>query len=43
MSFDKVLFVGGEWVKVGGGRVEGGWVSGRVNKEGGGKKISVLS
>ncbi|GAB3070809.1 50S ribosomal protein L21 [Salinicoccus sesuvii] len=41
-TFDKVLFVGGESVKVGVPTVEGATVSATVEKHGRGKKIDVV-
>ncbi len=38
-TFDKVLFVGGDSVKVGAPTVEGATVTATVNKQGRGKKI----
>ena len=42
VTFDKVLFVGGETVKVGTPTVEGATVTAKVVKEGRGKKITVF-
>lgn len=42
VTFDKVLFVGGENVKVGKPLVEGATVTGKVEKNGKGKKIIVF-
>ncbi|MED3660987.1 50S ribosomal protein L21 [Ureibacillus sp. FSL K6-8385] len=42
VTFDKVLFVGGETVKVGTPTVEGATVTAKVIKEGRGKKITVF-
>jgi large subunit ribosomal protein L21 len=42
VTFDKVLFVGGENVKVGNPLVEGATVTGKVEKQGRGKKIIVF-
>ena len=39
-TFDKVLFVGGDSVKVGAPTVEGASVTATVNKQGRGKKIT---
>lgn len=41
-NFDKVLFVGGDSVKVGAPTVEGATVSAKVEKHGKGKKITVV-
>ncbi|AKG73881.1 50S ribosomal protein L21 [Salinicoccus halodurans] len=41
-TFDKVLFVGGDSVKVGAPTVEGATVSAKVEKHGRGKKITVV-
>lgn len=41
VTFDKVLFVGGENVKVGAPFVEGATVTGKVVKQGRAKKITV--
>ncbi|MCG1008853.1 50S ribosomal protein L21 [Salinicoccus sp. ID82-1] len=41
-TFDKVLFVGGESVKIGVPTVEGATVSAKVEKHGRGKKIDVV-
>lgn len=41
-TFDKVLLVGGDSVKVGAPTVEGATVSAKVEKHGRGKKISVV-
>lgn len=41
-TFDKVLLVGGDSVKVGAPTVEGATVSAKVEKHGRGKKISVI-
>ncbi|MCG7332932.1 MULTISPECIES: 50S ribosomal protein L21 [Salinicoccus] len=41
-TFDKVLFVGGDSVKVGVPTVEGATVSAKVEKHGRGKKIDVV-
>ncbi|WP_411844181.1 50S ribosomal protein L21 [Salinicoccus sp. HZC-1] len=41
-TFDKVLFVGGDSVKVGAPTVEGATVSAKVEKHGRGKKITVI-
>lgn len=38
-TFDKVLFVGGDSVKVGAPTVEGATVTATVNKQGRGKKL----
>ena len=42
VTFDKVLFVGGEDVKVGAPFVEGATVTGKVVKQGRAKKITVF-
>jgi large subunit ribosomal protein L21 len=42
VTFDKVLFVGGENVKVGSPVVEGATVTGKVEKHGKQKKITVF-
>lgn len=42
VTFDKVLFVGGETVKVGAPTIEGATVTAKVVKEGRGKKITVF-
>ncbi|HJV17705.1 MAG TPA: 50S ribosomal protein L21 [Bacillales bacterium] len=42
VTFDKVLFVGGENVKVGSPLVDGATVTGTVEKQGRGKKIIVF-
>lgn len=42
-TFDKVLFVGGEAVKVGAPTVEGASVTATVKKQGRGKKITVFT
>ena len=42
VTFDKVLFVGGEDVKVGAPFVEGASVTGKVVKQGRAKKITVF-
>jgi len=42
VTFDKVLFVGGDDVKVGSPYVEGATVEAKVEKQGRGKKISVI-
>ncbi|MEH6942802.1 50S ribosomal protein L21 [Bacillus sp. JJ722] len=42
VTFDKVLFVGGENVKVGSPLVEGATVTGKVEKQGRQKKITVF-
>ncbi len=42
VTFDKVLFVGGETVKVGAPTVEGATVTAKVVKEGRAKKIPVF-
>ncbi|GEN82347.1 50S ribosomal protein L21 [Sporosarcina luteola] len=42
VTFDKVLFVGGENVKVGAPFVEGASVTGKIVKHGRGKKITVF-
>ena len=42
VTFDKVLFVGGEKVKVGAPTVEGATVTAKVEKEGRQKKITVF-
>lgn len=42
VTFDKVLFVGGESVKVGNPTVAGATVTAKVVKEGRGKKITVF-
>ena len=42
VTFDKVLFVGGENIKVGNPVVEGATVTGKVEKHGRGKKIIVF-
>lgn len=42
VTFDKVLFVGGENVKVGGPLVEGATVTATIEKHGRGKKIIVF-
>jgi len=41
-TFDKVLLVGGDSVKVGAPTVEGATVTAKVEKHGRGKKISVI-
>ncbi|HIW13805.1 MAG TPA: 50S ribosomal protein L21 [Candidatus Salinicoccus stercoripullorum] len=41
-TFDKVLFVGGNSVKVGAPTVEGATVSAKVEKHGRGRKINVV-
>ena len=41
-TFDKVLFVGGDSVKVGAPTVEGATVSAKVEKHGRGRKINVV-
>ncbi|GGH68619.1 50S ribosomal protein L21 [Compostibacillus humi] len=42
VTFDKVLFVGGDDVKVGTPYVEGATVTAKVEKHGRGKKITVI-
>ncbi|SEP93463.1 50S ribosomal protein L21 [Piscibacillus halophilus] len=42
VTFDKVLFVGGDNVKVGSPVVEGATVTGKVEKQGKGRKITVF-
>ena len=42
-TFDKVLFVGGDSVKVGAPTVEGATITATVNKQGRGKKITVFT
>lgn len=42
VTFDKVLFVGGDNMKVGSPLVEGATVTGKVEKQGRGKKIIVF-
>nr|MDH3153676.1 50S ribosomal protein L21 [Bacillus licheniformis] len=42
VTFDNVLFVGGENVKVGDPTVEGATVTGKVEKQGRAKKITVF-
>src|SRR5699024_9813654 len=42
VTFDRVLLVGGDNVKVGAPVVEGATVSGKVEKQGRGKKIDVI-
>ncbi|WP_252502840.1 50S ribosomal protein L21 [Sporosarcina sp. Marseille-Q4943] len=42
VTFDKVLFVGGEDVKVGAPFVEGATVTGKIVKQGRAKKITVF-
>lgn len=42
VTFDNVLFVGGENVKVGSPTVEGATVTGKVEKQGCAKKITVF-
>ncbi len=42
VTFDKVLFVGGDDVKVGAPFVEGATVSAKIVKQGKGKKITVF-
>ena len=42
VTFDKVLFVGGETVKVGAPTVAGATVTAKVVKEGNAKKITVF-
>jgi len=42
VTFDKVLFVGGENVKVGAPFVEGATVTGKIVKQGRAKKITVF-
>lgn len=42
VTFDKVLFVGGDNVKVGSPTVEGATVTGKLEKHGRGKKITVF-
>lgn len=42
-TFDKVLFVGGDAVKVGAPTVEGATVTATVNKHGRGRKITILT
>ncbi|MEN2452533.1 50S ribosomal protein L21, partial [Bacillus sp. JR_15] len=42
VTFDNVLFVGGENVKVGSPTVEGATVTGKVEKQGRAKKITVF-
>jgi len=42
VTFDKVLFVGGDDVKVGSPYVEGASVSAKIEKQGRQKKISVI-
>ncbi|WJY28187.1 MULTISPECIES: 50S ribosomal protein L21 [Sporosarcina] len=42
ITFDKVLFVGGDDVKVGAPFVEGATVSAKIVKQGKGKKITVF-
>lgn len=41
-TFDKVLFVGGDDVKVGAPMVDGASVSAKIDKHGRGKKINVI-
>lgn len=41
-TFDKVLFVGGDSVKVGAPTVEGATVTATVDKHGRGKKITII-
>lgn len=43
VTFDKVLFVGGENVKVGAPFVEGASVTAKVVEQGRGKKITILT
>ena len=43
VTFDNVLFVGGENVKVGSPTVEGATVTGKVEKQGRAKKLPYLS
>jgi large subunit ribosomal protein L21 len=42
VTFDKVLFVGGDNVKVGSPVVEGATVTGKVEKQGRGKKLTIF-
>ncbi|KAA6448742.1 50S ribosomal protein L21 [Bacillus swezeyi] len=42
VTFDNVLFIGGENVKVGSPMVEGATVTGKVEKQGRAKKITVF-
>lgn len=42
VTFDRVLFVGGENIKIGNPVVEGATVTGKVEKHGRGKKIIVF-
>ncbi|TFB24927.1 50S ribosomal protein L21 [Filobacillus milosensis] len=42
ITFDKVLFVGGDSVKVGSPLVDGATVTGKVEKQGKGRKITVF-
>jgi large subunit ribosomal protein L21 len=42
VTFDKVLFVGGDNVKVGSPVVEGASVTGKVEKQGRGKKLTIF-
>ncbi|HET7522408.1 MAG TPA: 50S ribosomal protein L21 [Bacillales bacterium] len=42
ITFDKVVFVGGDEVKVGTPHVEGATVTGKVDEHGRGKKITVF-
>ncbi|MFD2637571.1 50S ribosomal protein L21 [Piscibacillus salipiscarius] len=42
VTFDKVLFVGGDQVKVGSPLVDGATVTGKVEKQGKGRKITVF-
>ncbi|WP_188206281.1 50S ribosomal protein L21 [Alkalibacillus aidingensis] len=42
VTFDKVLFVGGDDVKVGSPYVDGASVTGKVEKQGKGRKITVF-
>ncbi|RPF55503.1 50S ribosomal protein L21 [Aquisalibacillus elongatus] len=42
VTFDKVLFVGGDSVKVGAPLVDGATVTGKVEKQGKGRKIDVF-
>ncbi|MGP4071390.1 50S ribosomal protein L21 [Piscibacillus sp. B03] len=42
VTFDKVLFVGGDNVKVGSPLVDGATVTGKVDKQGKGRKITVF-
>lgn len=43
VTFDKVLFVGGDQVKVGSPLVDGATVTGKVEKQGKGRKITVFN